>query len=87
MALADDRYKIHELGTNNIYLWTVPEILERINSNRNEEWLAYDEVDWLEGWMEWEEGDTFHLIGKALEYEYRWLNQPDTKLKHLKDRC
>ena len=62
--MTNERYKIHEYHVSETHVWTVQEILKRINSRRNPEWIDYDETDWLEGWMEWEEGDTFHLVGK-----------------------
>jgi hypothetical protein len=41
---------------------TLPELLEIINRDRSEEWIDYDESDWMEGWLTWEEGDCYNLI-------------------------
>ena len=55
------RYEIHEIETGRTFVWTISEILEEINRDRSEEWVDYDESDWLEGWDEWCEGEYFKL--------------------------
>jgi len=41
--------------------WTIDEILEEINRDHSDEWSDYNKSDWLEGWMEWVEGD-YHKL-------------------------
>ena len=55
-------YKIKEIETGEVHDWTLSEILEEINRDRSDEWSAYDESDWREGWKHWCEGDFYHLI-------------------------
>jgi len=56
------KYKIKEIETGEVHEWTLPEILEEINRDRSDEWSAYDDSDWREGWDVWCEGDYYHLI-------------------------
>ena len=56
------KYTFKELETGNLYHWTITEILEEINRDRSDEWSAYDESDWREGWNEWCEGDYYTLV-------------------------
>jgi hypothetical protein len=55
-------YRIKEIETGEVHDWTLSEILQEINRDRSDEWSAYDESDWREGWLEWCEGDFYHLI-------------------------
>jgi hypothetical protein len=55
-------YKIKEIETGEVHDWTLSQILEEINRDRSDEWSAYDESDWREGWRVWCEGDFYHLI-------------------------
>tara|TARA_R110002050_G_scaffold277695_1_gene423466 strand:+ start:454 stop:639 length:186 start_codon:yes stop_codon:yes gene_type:complete len=55
-------YKVKDLNTNKVFNWTLQDILNEINCDRSEDWAAYDESDWREGWDEWSEGDCFKLI-------------------------
>lgn len=56
------QYKVKDLNTNKVSDWTLSDILSEINRDHSEEWEAYDETDWREGWDEWSEGDCFTLI-------------------------
>ena len=42
-------YRIINTEWNEVYEWTVPQILEEINRDHSDEWSAYDENDWREG--------------------------------------
>lgn len=39
--------------------WSVETMLEEINRDRNSEWIPYDETDYLTGWDDWVEGDSY----------------------------
>ena len=54
--------KIRDLATKEVKVWTIEQVLTEINRDRSDGWVDYDESDWLEGWMEWVEGDFYHLI-------------------------
>ena len=41
--------------------WTIEEVLEEINRDHSDDWMDYNIFDWLEGWMEWVEGE-YHKI-------------------------
>jgi len=56
------QYKVKDLNTNKVFNWTLKDIFNEINRDHSEEWEAYDETDWREGWDEWAEGDCFTLI-------------------------
>lgn len=49
---------------------SIAQILEIVNSDRSDSWAAYDETDWLEGFNEWEKGNTHDLIC-ILDKEYQ----------------
>lgn len=42
--------------------WTIEDLLEEINRDRNYSWIDYDESDFLEGWFEWVEGESLMLV-------------------------
>lgn len=42
--------------------WTIAEVLNEINRDHSDEWVAYTEDDWREGWNEWVEGEVFKLV-------------------------
>ena len=49
--------------------WTIPQILEEINRDRSEDWSAYDESDWLEGWLEWVDDPLDHFLDREAHRE------------------
>lgn len=55
-------YKIKVIETGEVQDWTLPQILEEINRDHSDEWSAYDESDWREGWREWCDGIFYTLI-------------------------
>ena len=55
--------------------WTIQEILEEINLDRSDEWSNYDKSDWLEGWMEWVEGDYLRLVYPKPPEGYRTISE------------
>ena len=57
-----NQYTFRELETGKLHHWTIAEILEEINRDRSDEWSAYDESDWEEGWKHWCEGDYYTLV-------------------------
>jgi hypothetical protein len=46
----DETIRDHEAQ---VLQMTVKDILECVNDGRSEEWLDYDEEDWIEGMYEW----------------------------------
>lgn len=40
---------------------TLSQLLEYINQDRSDEWTDYTEEDWMEGWLEWCEGDCWTI--------------------------
>lgn len=56
--------KVKDLTTQEIYEWTIEDVLEEINRDRSSEWTDYDESDWEEGWDAWCEGDVYTMIQK-----------------------
>jgi|TARA_R110000824_G_C14977888_1_gene653830 hypothetical protein len=58
------KYKILEIETGKTFVWSVSKILEEINRDHSDEFLAYDKSDWREGWDEWCEGNFYSLIKK-----------------------
>lgn len=45
-------YKLRHTECGETAVMKLPEVLEYINSYRNEEWIDYDETDWREGLSE-----------------------------------
>lgn len=56
--------KVKDLTTQEIYEWTIEDVLEEINRDRSSKWTDYDESDWEEGWDAWCEGDVYTMIQK-----------------------
>jgi len=57
---------------------TLSQLLEYINADRSEEWKNYTEEDWMEGWLEWCEGEnwTISMISdKDTYFKYRALKK------------
>ena len=52
-------YKIRDNETNEIFTWTLAQVLEHINRDRSSEWQDYDESDWQEGWNFWVEEEGY----------------------------
>ena len=58
------KFKVLSVEENEVQLWTLKEIISRINENRSGGWTDYDESDWEEGWKEWVETEGYYkLIG------------------------
>jgi hypothetical protein len=55
-------FTLKDTSTNKTKEVTLSELLEIINRDRSEEWIDYDESDWIEGWLLWGEGDCYTLI-------------------------
>ena len=56
--------KVKDLTTQEVYKWTIKDVLEEINRDRSDKWTDYDESDWEEGWDAWCEGDIYTMIQK-----------------------
>jgi hypothetical protein len=41
--------------------FNLKKILEVTNKGRDKDWIKYTETDWLEGWMEWCEGNCYKI--------------------------
>ena len=54
-------YELTEIETGRKFVWPLNQILEEINRDHSDNYSAYDETDWLEGWNEWCEGHYFTL--------------------------
>lgn len=39
-------------------LWSMARVLHYINKDHNDEWIDYNQTDWLEGWDNWVEGNS-----------------------------
>lgn len=52
---------VTDLESKKVILFNLKKILEIINRDRSEDWKNYNETDWLEGWMEWCEGDCYKI--------------------------
>jgi hypothetical protein len=52
-------YKIKDNETNEIFTWTLSQVLEHINRDRSGGWQDYDESDWQEGWEVWVEEEGY----------------------------
>ena len=52
-------YQVKDIETGKIYSWTLSQVIEEINRDRSEDWTAYNQSDWREGWDEWVEGDVY----------------------------
>ena len=43
------KYKLINVETGKKVEWTLKQILDNINRDRNQDWIDYDETDWKEG--------------------------------------
>jgi len=62
--------QILHIPTGKIDVYTIPEICNLINADRGQQWIDYDQHDWVEGWHEWmaeENQTTYKLLTKAEE--------------------
>lgn len=41
---------LKEISTGTTQEWTLEQMLDFINSDRNPEWVPYTEKDWKDGW-------------------------------------
>ena len=55
-------FKIQVIETGEIQEWSLDAILDEINRDRSGSWTDYDETDWLEGWLEWVDGEFYELL-------------------------
>jgi hypothetical protein len=51
------RSKINDHEWGKAKEWTIEKVLEEINRDHSDEWTNYNTSDWLEGWMEWVDGE------------------------------
>tara|TARA_R110002020_G_scaffold81584_1_gene202494 strand:+ start:1035 stop:1268 length:234 start_codon:yes stop_codon:yes gene_type:complete len=75
------KYKIKILNPDDpnyeekIEFWSIDKILEEINRDHSNEYIPYDEDDWMEGWYEWvergDEDDYYQLLDKNEKFELR----------------
>lgn len=45
----DDTFEVFHFETGVIEVWTLAMILQEINRDRSQDWLPYNETDWIEG--------------------------------------
>lgn len=64
--IVKDLYDIED----NLYIWSLDEMLQEINRDTSDEWSNYDYNDWIEGWFEWVEGQAMSLIGLICITDY-----------------
>jgi hypothetical protein len=57
-------HKIIDIETGKVRNWTVSEMLDEINRDHSDQWTDYDESDYMEGWMEWVDGEFYRIIEK-----------------------
>lgn len=55
-------FTIEDMGSKEIIICNIDDILDIINSDRSEGWSDYNEHDWREGWGEWIEGRDYRLL-------------------------
>lgn len=63
-------YEVVSIETGKRDSWTVAEILDEINWGHSEDYSAFDETDWKEGWMAECEG-MYLTIPQLLSEGYR----------------
>ena len=56
------KIKLLNKETDSIEEWSVQEMLDHINDDRNPEWIPYTKDDWREGWKHWGNDETYSLI-------------------------
>lgn len=61
------KIKIKDNESGIVREWTLQEVLDHINADRSNDWTDYDESDWLDGWMNWCEGEFYTLITTSNE--------------------
>jgi len=54
-------YTVKEIQSGKLEEWTTAQILDEINRDRSNEWQNYNESDWIEGWLEFCEGDIYTI--------------------------
>jgi hypothetical protein len=54
--------KLLNIETGETETWTVPQVLDYINEDRNPEWIDYTSEDWLQGWNAFCEGLDYQLL-------------------------
>ena len=60
------KIKLRYKPTGEITINKMSAILELINLDHSDDWIDYNEKDWLEGWLEWCESDDYcHSIFAA----------------------
>lgn len=57
-------FKVLNLETKEIQFWSIKAILEEINRDRSSKWTDYTEEDWVDGWMNWVEGEFYSILDK-----------------------
>jgi hypothetical protein len=55
-------YTILDLEDMKLYKRSLKSLIAMINEDHSDEFLNYDESDWLEGWLEWCEGFPYVMI-------------------------
>ena len=50
-----EQYRNQYSDGNEVFKWTIPQILEEINRDRSDQWTDYDLSDWREGLEEFTE--------------------------------
>ena len=56
------KYKVKDVESGKIHLWSVDQIVEEINRDRSGTWKPYNRTDWKEGWNHWVEGECFEIV-------------------------
>jgi hypothetical protein len=55
-------FRVKKLSNDNISIWSIKDILNEINKDRDIDWQDYNETDWLEGWFIFCEGLDYTLV-------------------------
>jgi hypothetical protein len=53
---------LKEVSTGQVQEWTVNQMLDFINADRNPEWIPYTKDDWENGWTHFGAPDEFEII-------------------------
>jgi hypothetical protein len=59
-------FEVKKLSNDNISIWSIKDILNEINKDRDIDWQDYDETDWLEGWFIFCEGRDYTLVSTTI---------------------
>ena len=51
-----ETFRVKDLNTNELYKWSLEQVLYVINLGHSNQWTLYTADDWKEGWDEWVEG-------------------------------